>query len=309
MRRLPLITLTLRSLTVLALLLATLAVGNQPAHADDTPVKLRVEITDQGFNGNPGELDLQVEPGSLVELTFVWAHQGYSREEHIISLEGYKLETEKLNAQHRESTLKFIADKPGTFNFKCDIECELHNYLQRGFLKIGSGGGSAAGAAKRTPTTLAVTPSSKETGSTYVNLMAVLKDSSGAPVSKATITFLEDADFIGTKAKMTLGSAQTDEHGVAFFDYRPTLDQPVHAITAQFDAMGVYAESAQSVQLKQSGAPASGYSTDDNSLAGLREWGPLGLAIAVTGVWLVLGFVLFQAVGIAWQRPTRRSTV
>ena len=94
------------------------------------PVKVRVETTDSGFrcaSGNSpncvgdqnGDFIIAVDQGQLVELTFAWAHVGYILEEHVIVLEGYKLESDKINSQNREFTLKFVADKAGTFKIYC----------------------------------------------------------------------------------------------------------------------------------------------------------------------------------------------
>ncbi|MBI4674090.1 MAG: hypothetical protein HY741_20795 [Chloroflexi bacterium] len=56
-----------------------------------------VEINDGGFNGQTGDFTIEVNQGDLVELTFTWAHQGYVNEEHVMVLEGYKLEWDKLD--------------------------------------------------------------------------------------------------------------------------------------------------------------------------------------------------------------------
>ena len=63
---------------IIAAVLIGLILSTVPLHvaqADD-PVKIRVEITDDGFKGSPdgGDFVINVEQGKLVELTFVWAH-------------------------------------------------------------------------------------------------------------------------------------------------------------------------------------------------------------------------------------------
>ncbi|MCW5851275.1 MAG: hypothetical protein KIT87_14460 [Anaerolineae bacterium] len=276
--------------------------------AADSPTRITVQITDTGFNGKPDNLVIEVEQGALVELTFVWAHQAYIQDEHIMVLEGYKLETEKLTSQHREATLKFIADKPGTFGFQCDVECDAHDYLQRGTLRVkaGSGASGGASAASRTPTRLSVTPSSSVVvGDEMVVLMAVLRDDQGAPVPKAEVHFFVDTEFAGVKGQMEVGKARTDANGVAFADYQPTLRAEKQVITTSFEGQGLYDESQQVVELHQAGEPLSGISTEPVGLEGLRRWAPTGLAVVVLAVWATLAFVLFQAFSIAWVKTRR----
>lgn len=279
-----------------------------PSMAAENPTRITVQITDSGFNGKPDNLVIEVEQGAQVELTFVWAHQAYVQDEHIMVLEGYKLETDKLTSQHREATLKFIADKPGTFGFQCDIECDAHDYLQRGTLRVKAGGGASGGAsaASRAPTRLSVTPSSSVVaGDEMVVLMAVLRDDKGAPVPKAEVHFFVDTEFAGVKGQMEVAKARTDANGVAFADYQPTLRAEKQVITTRFEGQGLYDESQQVVELHQAGEPPSGISSEPVGLEGLRQWAPTGLAVVVLAVWATLAFVLFQAFSIAWVKTRR----
>lgn len=277
----------------LALVLWPLSV----AHAAD-PVKIRVEVKDAGFNGNPGDFTIEVDQGSLVELTFVWNHVGYVQEEHVMVLEGYRLEWPKIDFQSREATLSFVADKPGTFDFKCDSDCEVHDYLQRGHLKVGRGGGGAAAAAL-TPAVLTITPSKWATGGEAVSFMALLVAPTGAPIPKAEVRFFLDAEFLGTKGKMEIGTVKTDENGVAFFDYRPTLATPQQTITGRFEGMGTHGEAEQSVVILETGSPPSAYDQAPVGLEIFRQSAPLALALAVIAVWLILAYVFLQAIGIS----------
>ena len=254
------------------------------------PVKFRVETTDPGFDGSGDAVTLEVEQGALVELTFVWAHQAYPDEEHIMILEKYGLETDKLNDKNREATLEFIADKSGTFSFRCDSECDLHDYLQQGYLKVVPKGG---GGTTFTPTTLSVTPSAWVTGGDPVQLMAVLKDAQGAPVAKAELRFTLAAEFAGTQGEMEVGRAKTDANGVAFLEYRPTLGVSVYELTARFDGMGIYAESHRSFEIQEVGVPAPAYTTPPLGLESVRHWAPQFFGIVVLSVWVILGYVVY----------------
>ena len=286
-----------RALALAAFLLAMLPL--HPAHAQEQrPVEIRIPITDAGFDGQSGEYTIEVQEGALVEITFVWSHQAYPLEEHIIVFEGYKVESDKIDAQHREATVKFIADKPGTFGFKCDLECDLHDHLQKGILKViprGGGGGGASFSA----TTLALTPSTWATGGDPVNITAVLKDANGAPVPKAEILFTIAAEFVGTKGDMEIGRARTDANGVAFFEFQPTLGIKQHKITAHFSRMGIYEQSESSVQIEEVGVPRAAYEVAPIGLESIAHWAPAALLVVVLGVWLTLGYVLYQAIAIA----------
>lgn len=291
----------------IAVLLGLIGLWPALPTAAQAPVRIVVQLTDVGFNGKPDPFSVEVDQGALVELTFVWAHQAYVQDEHIMVLEGYKLETDKLTSQHREATLKFIADKPGTFGFQCDIECEAHDHLQRGTLKVRPGGSAGGGAtASRTATRLSVTPSSSVVvGDEIVVLMAVLRDDKGAPVPRASVQVFVDTDFAGVKGKMAVGKAKTDANGVAFIDYQPTLDAQQQVLTTRFEGMGLYNESEQVIEIRQAGEPATGYSSEAVGLEEFREWAPRVLAGVVLVIWATLGFVLFQAFGIAWVRTRR----
>jgi len=265
-------------------------------------LKIRVEVTDAGFN--PAELE--IEQGRLVELTFVWAHIVHTSEEHIIVLEGYKLEWDKINSAQKEATVRFIADKPGTFTFKCDLDCDVHDLLQNGALKVKRGAStSGGGQAAFTPTALTLTASTLLTRGESVALMAVLKDTGGAPVSKAQIQFQTEGEFGGVKGPMSLGVAKTDANGVAFLSYRPTLEVDQQVITARFDGLGVYSESKEALAVKQLGIPPSAYFMEPVGLGSIRNEASVALIVAVLAVWATLAFVLFQAVSIIW---TRRQT-
>ena len=149
-----------------ALLLAATSISQAFAQGAEA-FKIRLEVTDGGyvcvegcdavqFGDTQWEPVLEIEQGRLVELTFVFAHLDYVAEEHVMVLEGYKLEWDQIDFHNREATLQFIADQPGTFIFKCDVDCEVHDYMQRGHLKVTRGG---SGAAEYTPTILTLSPS------------------------------------------------------------------------------------------------------------------------------------------------------
>jgi hypothetical protein len=304
-----------------ALTLAALAVrlpGAQGVQAQEgvEALKVRVETTDSGFRcaagtsaacigEREGDFIIQIEQGRLVELTFVWAHQGYVLDEHIIVLEGYKLESDEINAEHRETTLKFIADKPGKFGFKCDLECEVHDFLQRATLLVTRGGGGAAAPAF-TPTKLEVTPSTWATAGDPVSLVVSLRDVAGNPVPKAEVELSLAAEFAGTQGRMQLGHVKTDANGVGFFEYRPTVPMDKHAITARFDGAGVFDGSEHKLVIEEAAAPPPAFEMEPVGLEGFRAGAPAVFGGAAIAIWAVFGFVVYQAVSMAWTKKSKQ---
>lgn len=300
-------------LVLMALLLAAAPLYTAQAHVMklSQAVQIRVEINDDGFNHNGGgDFNIDVEQGQVVELTFVWAGEKNPNDEHIFVVDGYNLKSGKINSTQRETTLKFIADKVGTFNFKCDIDCENHDLLQKGHLnvKAASGGGAGAGSeAARTPTSLAVTESAPEAGAA-TTLTAVLTDADGAPIPDAEVSFSADAEFVNTKGQMEVGKAKTNANGVVTIDYQPVPE--AQKITAHFEAMGLYGASQQTIEITQTGTGSTykmapvGLANAPNSWA-LNHWGPLAILALVVGCWLVFGYVLYQVFGITRSRARR----
>ena len=212
----------------------------------------------------------------------------------------------RIGNESRRAQLQFIADQPGGFTFECDLDCELHDYIQFGKLKVGRGGG-AGGVANYTPTSVKVTPSTWATAGENVTLMAVLQDENGVPVPKAEIRFALKTEYTGVPAQMDLGAAQTDANGVAFFDFRPTVAGPRQVVTASFAGVGLLDASEQSIDIIQAGPPKPAYQVNQGSLAGLRRQGPVWLGVGVAAVWLVLAYVVFQTAGVAWTDRSGRA--
>ncbi|TAK20674.1 MAG: hypothetical protein EPO26_16750 [Chloroflexota bacterium] len=279
---------------LLMILAPWLANGHAAAQVTE-PVKFRVEITDAGFGSKGEGPALEVERGQSVELTFAWAHVAHVNDVHIIVLPAYKLESDKLTASNREYTFSFVADKTGTFDFKCDLDCEIHDRLQKGSIRVKGAGTAAAPSLKAT--TLSLTPT---VGRDNLALMAVLKDTGGAPVSKAEVRFYVDAEFVGTFGKMEIGRAKTDANGVAFLDYRPTLPLSEQRFTVRFEGLGLHSESDRTVLVVLPSADAlpAAYAVAPIGLEPIRNTAPFVLALLIGGVWTTFGFVLRQLAGI-----------
>lgn len=299
------------SVILAALVMAAFSVGHATAQSPvGDALEVRIKTTDAGFEcaaedsttclgEQDGDFVVEVPQGQLIKMTFEWAHVGYVQEHHVVLLGGYKLETDELTFEHRESSLTFIADKAGTFNFKCDSECDLHDYMQRGYLKVlRGGGGGGTGAATFTPTRLSVIPSTDVSVGDPVSMLLELRDENGFAVPKARLNLFVDAEFVGTSNRMHIGAVVTDPNGVAFYDYSPRLGPGAHAITVQYDGGGIYAESASKLVIQQVGEPPSAYETEPIGLEDIRTWAPRVFAGSALVVWLTILTVLGRAIGV-----------
>lgn len=302
------------------LLLATAQVAY--GQAAPAAVHLQIDVTDVGFNNQEGDYYVEVAQGAMVQLDFVWG-QGNSPDQHTFALDGYGLQTEQLDAAHPQVSLKFIADKPGTFDLKCDLDCDIHHALLKGHLKVSrsaaggvvspAGGGTTGGDASPggstggspyISTSLTLSPSSWTSSGQALKLTSELRDASGNPVPRAEVSYYLDTTFAGVTDKMLIGTARTDASGVASLDYTPTISGQDHNITAKYEGAGLYAESEQAISIQAPDDIASAYTVAPIGLDGVRHWAPWALAAIVLILWSTFAFVLFQAVGIRRVRST-----
>jgi hypothetical protein len=256
-------------------------------------VKITIKTTDGGFDPPV----IEVEQGKLVELTFVWDHTAYPQEEHIMVISGYKLETELIDAEHRETTVKFIAAQSGTFDFKCDLECEIHDALQNGRIIVKPSSGGAA--AQLMPSKLVVDPANGVLirGGT-VSIAATLIGEDGEPIPRAEVRFYARQEFLGKTDLMEIGVAKTLPNGFATLLYRPTTDS-ARTLVAKFSGVGLYDATEQEIALVGSDqfVPRAGDVPDD-TLHGLKGAARVALLVVIAGVWIAFGFMAFQALGI-----------
>lgn len=263
------------------------------AAAQQGPVKVTVKITDGGFDPAVVEID----QGSTVEMTFVWANVAYPQDEHIIVLPGYKLETPKLTAANRQATVTFLAAQAGSFEFKCDIECDAHDALQGGQIKVkASSGGTTA---KLTASKLVIDPVNGVLlrGDT-VTIGATLKGEDGQPIPRAEVRFYDKQQFLGHTGLVEIGVSKTLANGYASLLYRPTTTGP-RTLVAKFDGVGLYGPVEQEIPVAGSAqfAPVPVKATDD-SLHGLKQSAHFGLLFVIGSVWAGFGFMAYQTFGI-----------
>lgn len=288
--------------TALAVLAVTIlaaagGIATRSAYADDPPVQITVKATDTGFDPNV----ITVEQGKTVQLTFVWANDGHPNDEHIITIPDYKLESDKISQSNKTSTVTFIATKTGTFFFKCEIECDTHDLLQQGQLKVVAGS-SGASAALQKPT-IALDPQAGVVikGGT-VSLAVTLQDKDGKAIPKADIAFFARREFLGVSGEVAIGVAQTGPSGLASIVYHPTTTDP-EVLTAKYAGGGIYDSAEQAINLvgSQQFAPQAHPSPAD--LHGLKSNAHIALIVVIASVWAVFLLVLLSVVSLSRIRP------
>lgn len=293
--------------TGFALFVAAVIVGMAPGlarpAAAQEATKITVKTTDGGFEPST----IEVEQGKLVEITFVWDHKSHGNEKHIIVLEGYNVESEQIDAQNKESTIKLVASKPGTFTFKCDVECDTHDFLQTGVLKVKAGAGG--GAAALTKTKISIEPSGISIRDGRVTVAAFLLDDKGQPVPKADISFFIDQTFAGRTGLAQVGEERTGPTGQAKLVYEPTRTGTIK-LTARFEGAGIYDASEQVVDIPSSrafsayfGESVASESGHSQELVELKDWAPLALISMIGLIWAAFIFILFQAWSVSRVRP------
>ncbi len=275
-----------------------------PVHAQTpAPVQIRVEITDQGFNGQPGDFNIEVEQGQLVELTFVFAETENVGDQHVIKLEGYNLETDAIDYYHREGTLKFTAGKPGTFGFTCVIMCSIHEFLQNGHLVVKPSAGGAAGpaaAASQQPTAIGVAAPGSVTLGQTVTLQAKLVGIGGVPIPKERIDFTTNTRFLQATGDMVLAEATTDATGLAVAQFVARQSGTL-TFTAVFAGDNNYAASEGSAQVTVTGNQQLYQQQAGVLLPGLNAPPGQNQLAGVVPHWFLSGWPIAAVLLVVWS--------
>ncbi len=282
--------LRLAVLPLAAALVALSPTTPQPAGADG-PVQITVRVTDDGFDPNT----IEVQLGQSVELTFEWAQKTHPADEHIITIDAYKLESDKISAAKTKTTVKFVATNAGTFTFKCDIDCDVHSSLQHGQLKVTPAPGGATAAALQ-PSKLSVEPGNILVKGGSMTVSAFLLDAtSGQPIPKAEVMLLSEEQFAGKTALVEVALTKTDQAGLAKFDFTPT-HSGAQKLLARFDGVGLYGKTEQAIENPGDAAfgPAALTSGTDD-LHGIKGLAGEGFLLVILGIWSTFGFILYQA--------------
>ncbi len=292
--------LAFAALTLGALAQRPLTVHAAPGAA--APASFRVEVSENGFNGKT-DLVLQVQTGQEVEITFVYGDAGLNDPEqrHQIQIDGYDVDI-PLDLEHLQSTVKFVADKTGSFTIHCHVKCKGHRALQNGMLVVGAAPapGAAAGAPPALSTALTMSSVSPVSNGAGATLAATLQDGAGQPLNGAQVTFYIEQGFMGTNGRVSIGSVQTDASGAATIQYQPHADGDQIAV-ARFDGMGGYAAS-ESLNVLHVEGSSPAYVPAGRSGLDIPGWGPWWIGILLGTVWITYSFVWVQVVGIRQNR-------
>ncbi len=131
-------------LVLLGILVATVSCAQSQSPEVSPPQEkgsFRVEVSRRGFNKTPGGFRLEVEEGQEVEITFVYGDNDFSQNNpHIIAISEYGIETDVVDENTPEVTLRFTAEA-GEVTFVCiKVDCVGHTNLLGGIIVIQSGG-------------------------------------------------------------------------------------------------------------------------------------------------------------------------
>jgi hypothetical protein len=162
--------------------------------------------------------------------------------------------------------------------------------------------GAAGPVGGRTATLLTgVSMADQVAGRPTVTLSAKLLAEDGTPSRGEQVVFYELSTVFGQRL-MTIGSAMTDATGSASLPYEPTW-MGQHTVVVRYGGDSEYVPSQTTFRF-DSTAPPHLHQNASFGLSTPRQWAPLGAALAVLGVWGILGLVVVRTVfGIAAGAP------
>ncbi len=130
---------------LLGILVLASACGQSQPEETPPPQKegsFRVEVSRNGFNGEAQDFHIEVEEDQEIEITFVYADDDFSQNNpHRIIIPEYDIETETIDENNPEVTVKFTATGHGEIAFMCsNIQCVGHTSLLGGKIVIDDSG-------------------------------------------------------------------------------------------------------------------------------------------------------------------------
>lgn len=282
------------------------------AHPMD-PLQVTVSVSYKGLNEQKG-LEIEAAAGQQVEITFVWADDAVPDNAHRLLLRGYELRTGLIDSENREQTLRFVADRSGTFELVCDWRCEGHKEaLQSARLVVRDPHASMGPATLAAPNLVLARVAAPPAGAAPegatepVTILATLTDRAGQPVAAAPVRFSLWTSFGGVEGEMEIGDRFTDEQGVASLEYVPaTVGE--HEFVARFAGSDILAPGEQRLRITVERAVGA-YVVAPRGLDLVARYAPLAIAFVVLGIWSTFAYVLYQVVRIRTAaRPTSGRT-
>lgn len=264
-----------------------------------------IEVSHHGFNHTSGKLAVTVNEGDRVRLVFRYADLDLqSGNPHVIYLSGYNLESTVIDAANPEAVLEFTAGQIGEFNFYCAIPCAGMSDLQLGYLVV------VPSSTSKMETHMTLSAVLVGTEENELTIRARITGHDEKPVAGIVVTFQVNTTF----GPMVIGTAVTDNNGIASINYDGPLHETVEII-AVFPGSGSFDRSAATVTLtiearrierESAGLP---YSLGQNALPDIRAVGvpfypALGifvvLGLIVGSIWSIYALVVYQLLSI-WR--------
>lgn len=245
---------------------------------------IEIVVSEDGFNGEPGPLELKLSEGQPVELRFIYGDSAHGHENrHVIEIEGLGLSTGTLDAEQPERVIRFTPTKSGIFKFRCVYLCHGHASLQGGRLRVGPA------TSMHTRIDLVVRPDE----GARLALIATVVDERGKRVVGAPLHFYVFTDLFDSF--VDIGEGETNEGGEAIVPFIPTIAGPT-LFEARFEGQDVFEPSEGSTRyLVQTAVPGQLAEKDSFRVPFLRPW---LILVLVAGVFFVYGAALFQLRGL-----------
>jgi len=182
---------------------APMAAGADPV---DTFV---IVVSEQGFNGTSGNLNMTVTTGDTVKITFIYGDACPAKltlpgcddlafdNPHQLEVQGYSVKSAVINTAHNESSIQFIAGTDGTFQINCIIDCEGMANMQNGWLAVVEPGttttsttssGSTTSTTTSTSTTTTTTSTTSGVSTTSTTSTTSTSTSSTSTTSSSSVT-------------------------------------------------------------------------------------------------------------------------
>lgn len=248
---------------------------------------VEIEVSEYGFDGDPGPLRVRLTEGEPVTLRFLYDDDAHGHENaHIIEIPELGLKTRLLDAANPVQELRFTPEAGGTFTFRCVYLCHGHANLQQGILKVGEASSLA------TELVLEIRP---ESGARLL-LVGSVRDTRGRPVSWAPLHFLVESSLFGQM--VDIGEGVTDAGGDALLSFTPTVEGPTR-FEARFEGQDVF-EASRGVATHRVVEAEPGPLVERDGLH--IPWaGTWIILLLVAAVWLTYAFALSRLRRLAEQ--------